>query len=1234
MKKINILRFFIIVFFISGCATHNAKYRQGANLDIDNSSKKEIEKSFYLIGDAGGSEQGETSDALKALSKKIQNTNTKEDYAIFLGDNIYQNGLPPKDGKNRELAEHRVNVQIEAVENFEGEVLFIPGNHDWYNNGLKGLKRQEEYIEEALKNKNAFQPEKGCPIKKIDVTDNIVLLVLDTQWYLTDWDKHPTINDECEIKTRNEFILEIEGELKKNNEKTILLTMHHPAFTNGPHGGMFNAANHIFPFNIKIPMPLFGTIAAQVRAKGSVSLQDRYNSKYDEMMRLIKTLAKGSDRLIFVSGHEHSLQYIEDEGLKQIVSGSGSKRTAAALGKNGLFSYGNQGFAVLDVYTDGSSEVKYYSAENGDPSLIYKTQVYETPKEYDLSTVKSNFEPTRLVTAYDKEDTKKSNGYQWFWGDHYRYVYGVDIEAPVATLDTLMGGFTIARKGGGHQSRSLRLLDKDGRNFALRGVKKSAVRFLQSTVFRTTFVEEDFKGTISEDVLLDFYTSSHPYASFTVGDLAEAIGVYHTNPVLLFVPKHKALGKYNEEFGDELYILEERPDDDFINVASFGKPDAIESTDDVLKNLRKDEKYQIDEPAFIKARLFDMLIGDWDRHQDQWRWSRFDISDDKKIYRPIPRDRDQAFSNYDGALLDFLKLIIQPAKAFQEYDGELKDIKWINSAGIKLDRNFTQNSTKEDWLAQARFIQENLSDTQIEAAFKKFPLEVIDDTTESIKDKLKVRRGNLVDIASRYYDYLSKLVILTGTDKDDHFEITRNDGSTTIAISRIKDKIILPPYRERVVSSKETKELWIYGLDDDDTFSVTGNGRKPIFTRIIGGQNNDTYDIKDGRSIKVFEHHSKPNTVVNKGGAVFRFKDIYSNNTYEFNKYIQRINTIIPSIGSNPDDGFKVGITDTYIVKGFTTFPHYRKHIFKANYFFATQGFDFKYDGEFANTFGKWYFAMGAQFASENFTQNFFGYGSNTSNLEDSLGLDYNRVKTGILKGKIGVVKMGHLGSKLALMAEVEQVDVEETPDRYLTDDFEPNDMVFEKKSFSGIDATYSYSSTDVGSDPTRGMHFRFQTGFKSNLDDFERTYGYIIPSVQFYNSLTNNRKLVLHTKIRGHFNIGEAFEFYQAAVLGADTGLRGYRTQRFSGQSALVFGADLKYKLLKFKTGLLPLELGIFGGYDIGRVWVDNDPFNTWHDDFGGGISLSALEMISGQFGIFNSEEGLRFSFGFGMSL
>ena len=122
----------------------------------------------------------------------------------------------------------------------------------------------------------------------------------------------------------------------------------------------------------------------------------------------------------------------------------------------------------------------------------------------------------------------------------------------------------------------------------------------------------------------DFYTASHPFASLAVGGLADAIGVYHTNPQLVWMPKHPTLGKYNETYGDELYILEERPDKGFVDVASFGNPSTIESTSDMLANIRKSETFSVDQESFVRTRLFDMLLGDWDRHADQWRWSRFD----------------------------------------------------------------------------------------------------------------------------------------------------------------------------------------------------------------------------------------------------------------------------------------------------------------------------------------------------------------------------------------------------------------------------------------------------------------------------------------------------------------------------------------------------------------------------------------------------------------------------------
>ena len=54
---------------------------------------------------------------------------------------------------------------------------------------------------------------------------------------------------------------------------------------------------------------------------------------------------------------------------------------------------------------------------------------------------------------------------------------------------------------------------------------------------------------------------------------------------------------------------------------------------------------------------------------------------------------------------------------------------------------------------------------------------------------------------------------------------------------------------------------------------------------------------------------------------------------------------------------------------------------------------------------------MGGIFTSENFTNNFFGFGNETVNNDDDLGLDYNRVKTGIIGLNVGAVKNSGYGS-------------------------------------------------------------------------------------------------------------------------------------------------------------------------------------------------------------------------------
>ena len=378
-----------ILLLVSACATKKAQYRD-EKLKENNAPEKEIDKRFFLIGDAGKSYSGDMSNGLKAFNNHISSTNTKDDVVIFLGDNIYPAGLPDKDHPDRAEAELALDVQIKAVKEFNGDVLFIPGNHDWYANGLKGLKGQEKYIEDAL-GKNTFQPENGCPIEDFDIGENIKLIVIDTQWYLENWNTNPTINDDCEIKTRERFFQELEGELKKAQNKTTIIAMHHPMFTNGTHGGHYGAEKHLFPTQKKIPLPILATLLTQVRTQGGVSIQDRYNERYNELMNRIETLAIDEKNVVFVSGHEHTMQYIENDGIKQVVSGSGSKGSAVALSNNGLFSYGGQGFAELVVYKDGSTWVKMYSAENGQPKIVFENEIFQPKKIYDTSQLPDAF---------------------------------------------------------------------------------------------------------------------------------------------------------------------------------------------------------------------------------------------------------------------------------------------------------------------------------------------------------------------------------------------------------------------------------------------------------------------------------------------------------------------------------------------------------------------------------------------------------------------------------------------------------------------------------------------------------------------------------------------------------------------------------------------------------------------------------------------------------------------------
>lgn len=96
------------------------------------------------------------------------------------------------------------------------------------------------------------------------------------------------------------------------------------------------------------------------------------------------------------------------------------------------------------------------------------------------------------------------------------------------------------------------------------------------------------------------------------------------------------------------------------------------------------------------------------------------------------------------------------------------------------------------------------------------------------------------------------------------------------------------------------------------------------------------------------------------------------------------------------------------------------------------------------------------------------------------------------------------------------------------------------------------------------------------------------------------------------------------------NTGLKGFRRNRFIGKNALASSVDLRYGFDQFTTKVAPLQLGVFGGFDLGRVWLSDRNSKQWHNSYGGGLWLNLANLMTGQFNLFHSDDGLLFSFGF----
>ncbi|MBC5993253.1 hypothetical protein [Pontibacter cellulosilyticus] len=423
-----------------------------------------------------------------------------------------------------------------------------------------------------------------------------------------------------------------------------------------------------------------------------------------------------------------------------------------------------------------------------------------------------------------------------FWGKHYRPVWAAPAKVPVFDMDTTKGGLEIEKLGGGYQTTSLTLKDKNGFTYALRSVDKDPELVLPK-VWRNTFVL---------NILRDQISAINPYGALALPPMAKAAGIPHSSPELVYVrPNDSSFGEYEDKFSDKLFTIEEKYNDKRALTPELGDAIDIVNSSEVLNKRYEEDNHFIDQLAFAKARLFDILIHDWDRHEGQWEWAEYE-NKKNHIYRPIPKDRDNVFYRFQDGTIPWIFSRNWAIRKFESFDDEYNDIYALMINSKFLDERALSQVTRAQFDSLAKELQTSITDDVIARGVQNFPDSVYSLVGESTQRKLINRRNKLHEAADKAYEILAKEVLVVGTDLEDEFEVNRlDDEKTEVIVKRKSDDNVI--YR-RTFYRSETDLITLHGLAEDDEFKISGKVNEGIKIEIYGGRGED--EIKDESEVK------------------------------------------------------------------------------------------------------------------------------------------------------------------------------------------------------------------------------------------------------------------------------------------------------------------------------------------------------------------------------------------------
>lgn len=829
-------------------------------------------------------------------------------------------------------------------------------------------------------------------------------------------------------------------------------------------------------------------------------------------------------------------------------------------------------------------------------SIIAQDKPIDTPNFSDSTVVK-------VHPSYDKGGAV----HYFFFGKNYRKEWAIPVKLPVIYISKLYGGLKPVKEGGGMQSKSLRLEDKKGRQWVLRSVEKTPDKLLPPGL----------QGTFAVDWVDDAMSGQHPFSALIVPPLAKAAKVFHANPVIAVVGADKALGEFNKEFEGMVVLFEERE--------PAGDSD---NTPKMIAKLMEDNDSHFDGEQFLRARLLDLLIGDWDRHEDQWRW--VDLQKGKgKQYAAVPRDRDQVFHVNQG-LFPSIAALPYVSPLLGDFVGSLSSVKYSMYKTRFMASFPDAQLSYPDFMRVVNDFVKAENDQVLEAGLKRLPPEVYAMRYDALLGILQERRANIPAALAQYYRLVNKTIDIRTSDKNEQLSLKGTaDGGMRVSIHKIsKEGAVEDLILDRIYDPVYTKEIRLYLAKGNDAV-VVDNTSSLIKLKIIGGNGNKSYEIKNAKN-KIALYERKDSVVLS--GEVSRFKKHLSNDTLN-TQFVPNnpYNVLMPlaTAAINPDDGFLLGLGFKYIRKeGFRKLPYASSQQLMVSHSFATDAFRIRYAGEWLQVLGKADITLQAYIQAPDNTLNFFGRGNETPLVK---GDNYRRFyRTRFDTYQFDPALRWHLGTGTTLSAgpslQFYHLNGDDNEGRFINQTALINSYdsatVYINKAHAGISVNLNSNHRNNNILPSSGYYLNVTLQGYTGLTKESKSFMQLRPEFTIYQKLNAKGSIVLSDRIGAGISIGNP-GFYQSMFLGGQGNLLGFLQNRFAGDHMVFNNLQARMKLINIASYILPGQLGVSGFYDAGRVWVRGESSTQWHQGTGAGVyfapaGLTIIQLMAG-----HSKEG-----------